>query len=741
MYYLLSNNYINEIIGYSYDFEDDELVDTFISFMKSLSLRLNTQTVQFFFIEETGAYPLLSKAITFLSFKEPMVRTAAQATILNVYRIDEVRAREYALQERIVDDFLSTVTSVLNTQYASMCDACFGYRMAQPDAVQAAQLAELTPQKMHAIPNIQGSAVNYERQLDGAIIGFEDWMYYLQDIMDLKIPRLTRALIVRLVENFVQMTLLSPIDRCGLQEQMDLRESVSTRSEADAFPHNLTQASLSLFIICQMFRVITCQELHRAVMVAMLHPMNTTARKCRIRNLLTAKSRSGKVTLSEKLLKLGLSNLEKKVERSDVRMSIEGDHPALLKIREEQIAGVSNRLRSSSTSSTSLSRMLNNEVSATRSQPGSPTPEIPRSISDISVPDIGVESAPHETNASRKGFEIFFTNEKFSLSQLQLSGESSVSTAEISSISCMTEGARCSLLACLMLQSVCSSMLALTERSRYDDNSDRTAEDEQLTSSAFFIYSHLFQSMALWPVLSSGGELYPPSKAYYETPPAPVRPLATEASVEPVPESDNPTDLLEFASGEVGDSVVQVETATDGLVGVKLDMNENGRVSGGVAPSENPRTKPCDFDVALELVFSATDACPNPFTSEPGVSIGAGKRLSMDGAALRPGEDADSMPTGFQQEFLTCANDDLPALVEKFAGVDWVDPNIVPVPLLDAMFEQQQNKNKWSLDYDPSSIPVLLSALMATDRAANSLPVMQVIFSCLYIRLCRFNME
>lgn len=63
LYYLLSNNYINEIILFPHDFDtcEEGLRDQFVSFMKSLSLKLNTQTVQFFFIEETGAFPLLTK--------------------------------------------------------------------------------------------------------------------------------------------------------------------------------------------------------------------------------------------------------------------------------------------------------------------------------------------------------------------------------------------------------------------------------------------------------------------------------------------------------------------------------------------------------------------------------------------------------------------------------------------------------------------------------------------------------
>ena len=90
LYYLLSNNYINEIIIYphNFDIDDDGLCDQFVSFLKTLSLRLNEQTVQFFFVERTGSFPILSRAIDLLHHHEPMVRIAAQATVLNVYQVD-----------------------------------------------------------------------------------------------------------------------------------------------------------------------------------------------------------------------------------------------------------------------------------------------------------------------------------------------------------------------------------------------------------------------------------------------------------------------------------------------------------------------------------------------------------------------------------------------------------------------------------------------------------------------------
>ena len=41
IYYLLSNNYVNSIIVHKYDFSDEEILAYYISFLKTLSLKLN----------------------------------------------------------------------------------------------------------------------------------------------------------------------------------------------------------------------------------------------------------------------------------------------------------------------------------------------------------------------------------------------------------------------------------------------------------------------------------------------------------------------------------------------------------------------------------------------------------------------------------------------------------------------------------------------------------------------------
>lgn len=52
--YLLSNNYVNSIIVHKFDFSDEEIMAYYISFLKTLSLKLNNHTVHFFYNEVSG---------------------------------------------------------------------------------------------------------------------------------------------------------------------------------------------------------------------------------------------------------------------------------------------------------------------------------------------------------------------------------------------------------------------------------------------------------------------------------------------------------------------------------------------------------------------------------------------------------------------------------------------------------------------------------------------------------------
>ena len=103
--YLLSNNHINNIIIHKFDFTDEEIMAYYISFLKTLSLKLNNHSIHFFFNEvinlnlfffnnlnkkiyfkRTNEFPLYVEAIKFFDHPEAMVRIAVRTITLNIYR-------------------------------------------------------------------------------------------------------------------------------------------------------------------------------------------------------------------------------------------------------------------------------------------------------------------------------------------------------------------------------------------------------------------------------------------------------------------------------------------------------------------------------------------------------------------------------------------------------------------------------------------------------------------------------
>lgn len=49
--FLLSNNHVNSIITHQFDFANEEIMAYYISFLKTLSFKLNPYTIHFFFNE------------------------------------------------------------------------------------------------------------------------------------------------------------------------------------------------------------------------------------------------------------------------------------------------------------------------------------------------------------------------------------------------------------------------------------------------------------------------------------------------------------------------------------------------------------------------------------------------------------------------------------------------------------------------------------------------------------------
>ncbi|XP_053785182.1 protein CLEC16A isoform X7 [Desmodus rotundus] len=107
--YLLSNNYVNSIIVHKFDFSDEEIMAYYISFLKTLSLKLNNHTVHFFYNEHTNDFALYTEAIKFFNHPESMVRIAVRTITLNVYKVDNQAMLHYIRDKTAVPYFSNLV--------------------------------------------------------------------------------------------------------------------------------------------------------------------------------------------------------------------------------------------------------------------------------------------------------------------------------------------------------------------------------------------------------------------------------------------------------------------------------------------------------------------------------------------------------------------------------------------------------------------------------------------------------
>ena len=81
---MFGHSFLNELITSDFEF-DDELVDYYVSFLKSLTLKLNEETVNFFFNDKFKTFPLYHQAVKFYNHKESMVRTSVRTITLTIY--------------------------------------------------------------------------------------------------------------------------------------------------------------------------------------------------------------------------------------------------------------------------------------------------------------------------------------------------------------------------------------------------------------------------------------------------------------------------------------------------------------------------------------------------------------------------------------------------------------------------------------------------------------------------------
>ncbi|GLI58746.1 hypothetical protein VaNZ11_000502 [Volvox africanus] len=256
-YFLFSNNHINNIVEIRFDFDDEEVLGYYISFLKTISLKLNARTVQFFFDrrESECTFPLYSEAVKFAHHKEGMVRAGVRTLTLNVYSVPDEHIQDFVCQPPAT------------AYFAEMA----GYISDQ---------IKILDKRMTAA---EGFSAQVLSSLDSQLAEVEDMVSYVADILTTAHPRLAHLVAEQLWVSLIGPFLLRPLLEYGSRKSMPLSNSGPRRTSASgtapsspgpAGSPSFVRATCSLYCLERLFVLIAYTPLLHNLALAMLEPRN-----------------------------------------------------------------------------------------------------------------------------------------------------------------------------------------------------------------------------------------------------------------------------------------------------------------------------------------------------------------------------------------------------------------------------------------------------------------------------------
>ncbi|CAI6349468.1 unnamed protein product [Macrosiphum euphorbiae] len=230
LYYLLSNNHVNSIIINKLDFSDEDVLAYYISFLKTLSFKLNLNTIHFFYNETTNDFPLYTEAIKFFNHPDSMVRTYVRTLTLNVYRVEDESMLRFIRDKTCAPYFGNLVWFM-------------GKHVLELDASARAKPIDVDTQK-----NIQDQ---YRVKLADLVSSHLDDLHYLNDILSSKVDMLNEVLVDHLMDKlFVPYYIhsLAPPDKYIIVETEEFVDAVKQQP--------LMNSDICLFLLTQVFLII-----------------------------------------------------------------------------------------------------------------------------------------------------------------------------------------------------------------------------------------------------------------------------------------------------------------------------------------------------------------------------------------------------------------------------------------------------------------------------------------------------
>ncbi|KRT83677.1 hypothetical protein AMK59_3484 [Oryctes borbonicus] len=241
LYYLLSNNHVNSIIVHKFDFSDEEVMAYYISFLKTLSLKLNVHTIHFFYNEHTNDFPLYTEAIKFFNHPESMVRIAVRTLTLNVYKVEDASMLTF-IRDRTAAPYFSNIVWFIGKHIQEL-DTCV-----RNDADHQSQnrLADLVAEHL-------------------------DHLHYLNDIICLNITDLNQVLTDHLLHKLLIPLYIYSLSSVRRQSESTIESATQNLAKVLNRNVNITEypqqqyefangkvsCIVSLFLLSQVFLIIS----------------------------------------------------------------------------------------------------------------------------------------------------------------------------------------------------------------------------------------------------------------------------------------------------------------------------------------------------------------------------------------------------------------------------------------------------------------------------------------------------
>ena len=82
--YLISSEFYSNIVSYPFNFADDDIVENYISLLKSLATNVSSDKLICFILDNN--FSLYARAIMFINNPDNLIKTAARTVILTILK-------------------------------------------------------------------------------------------------------------------------------------------------------------------------------------------------------------------------------------------------------------------------------------------------------------------------------------------------------------------------------------------------------------------------------------------------------------------------------------------------------------------------------------------------------------------------------------------------------------------------------------------------------------------------------